>query len=59
MKQCEAAVNGETISERQSIFLVKRLREIETALGLRMRARDVKQAGHRNLIGLNSAAEKK
>jgi hypothetical protein len=48
MKQCEAAVNGETISERQSIFLVKRLREIETALGLRMRARDIRQAAQRN-----------
>jgi hypothetical protein len=48
MKQCEAAVNGEPISERQSIFLVKRLREIETALGLRMRARDIRQAAQRN-----------
>ena len=47
MRQCEAAINGEPISERQSIFLVKRLREIEAALGLRMRARDVRQAGKR------------
>ena len=43
MKQCEGAINGEPISERQSIFLVKRLREIEGKLGLRMRARDIKQ----------------
>ncbi len=43
MKQCEGAINGEPISERQSIFLVKRLREIEGALGLRMRARDIRQ----------------
>ncbi|HKR58385.1 MAG TPA: DUF4350 domain-containing protein [Pyrinomonadaceae bacterium] len=43
MRQCEGAINGEPISERQSIFLVRRLREIETALGLRMRARDIKQ----------------
>lgn len=47
MKQCEGAVNGEAISERQSIFLVKRLREIEAALGLRMRTRDIKQAAQR------------
>jgi hypothetical protein len=43
MRQCEGAINGEPISERQSIFLVKRLREIEGALGLRMRARDIRQ----------------
>lgn len=43
MRQCEGAINGEPISERQSIFLVKRLREIEGELGLRMRARDIRQ----------------
>jgi hypothetical protein len=43
MRQCEGAINGEPISERQSISLVKRLREIEGALGLRMRTRDVRQ----------------
>lgn len=43
MRQCEGAINGEPISERQSIFLVKRLREIEGALGLRMRTRDIRQ----------------
>ena len=43
MKQCEGAINGEPISERQSIFLVKRLREIEGKLGLRMRTRDIRQ----------------
>ncbi len=43
MKQCEGAINGEPISERQSIFLVKRLREIEGRLGLRMRTRDIRQ----------------
>ena len=43
MRQCEGAINGEPISERQSIFLVKRLREIESALGLRMRTRDIRQ----------------
>jgi hypothetical protein len=43
MRQAEEAINGGGISERQSIQLVKRLREIETTLGLRMRSREVKQ----------------
>jgi Domain of unknown function (DUF4350) len=43
MRQCEGAINGEPISERQSILLAKRLREIERSLGLRMRARDIRQ----------------
>jgi Domain of unknown function (DUF4350) len=44
MRQSEDAINGGGISERQTIQLVKRLREIETALGLRMRSREVRQA---------------
>jgi hypothetical protein len=43
MRQSEEAINGGPISERQSVHLVKRLREIELALGLRMRSREVKQ----------------
>ncbi len=43
MRQSEEAINGAPISERQTIKLVKRLREIESALGLRMRSREVKQ----------------
>jgi hypothetical protein len=43
MRQAEEAINGAPISERQSIQLVKRLREIESTLGLRMRSREVKQ----------------
>jgi hypothetical protein len=43
MRQAEEAINGGAISERQSIHLVKRLREVEGSLGLRMRSRDVKQ----------------
>ena len=43
MRQSEEAINGNRISEKQSIQLVKRLREIETTLGLRMRSREVKQ----------------
>jgi len=43
MAQAEEAINGGAMSERQSIQLVKRLREIEMTLGLRMRSREVKQ----------------
>ncbi len=43
MRQSEDAINGGGISERQSIQLVKQLREVEAALGLRMRSREVKQ----------------
>lgn len=44
MRQAEDAINGGNISERQSIVLVKRMREIESALGLRLRRREVKQS---------------
>lgn len=44
MRQCEAAINGEQINWRQSLDLVRRLREIERTLGLGMRARDERQA---------------
>ncbi len=44
MRQAEEAINGAAISERQSVQLVKRLREVERSLGLRMRSREVKQA---------------
>lgn len=44
MRECEEAINGEPISWRQSLDLVRRLREVERDLGLRMRSRDVRQA---------------
>ena len=44
MRQSEEAINGGAITERQSIHLVKRLREVERSLGLRMRSREVKQS---------------
>jgi len=44
MRRCEDVVNGQPISWRESIDLVRRLREVERALGLRMRAREEKQA---------------
>jgi hypothetical protein len=45
MRQSEDAINGAGIGERQTIQLVKRLREVESALGLRLRSREVKQTG--------------
>jgi hypothetical protein len=44
MRQSEEAINGGAITERQSIALVKRLREVESQLGLRMRSRDIRQS---------------
>lgn len=44
MRQCEEAINGEPINSRRAMHLVRRLREIERDLGLRMRSRDVRQA---------------
>jgi hypothetical protein len=45
MRQAEDAINGGEISERKTIHLIGRLRELEISLGLRMRSREVKQAG--------------
>jgi hypothetical protein len=47
MRQSEEAINGGAISERQSVQLVKRLREIEITLGLRLRSREVKQTAQK------------
>jgi hypothetical protein len=44
MRQCEEAINGAPVTERQAILLVKRLRDVEGSLGLRMRTRDARQA---------------
>jgi hypothetical protein len=44
MRQCEDAINGQPINWRQALDLVRRLRELERKLGLRMRSRDVRQA---------------
>ena len=44
MRQCEEVINGQPINWRQAVDLVKRLREVEKKLGLRMRARDARQA---------------
>ena len=44
MRQCEEVINGAPINWRKALDLVRRLREVEKDLGLRMRARDVRQA---------------
>src|SRR6266850_733136 len=44
MRQCEEVINGQPTDWRQSIDLVRRLRETEGILGLRMRSRDARQA---------------
>ena len=44
MRQCEDVINGAPCSWRESIDLVRRLREVERDLGLRMRLREVRQA---------------
>lgn len=44
MRQCEDTINGEPINWRRAVDLVKRLRELERKLGLRMRSRDKRQA---------------
>ena len=47
MRQCEETINGAPTSWRQAIDLVRRLREVERALGLRMRSRDARQAAEK------------
>jgi Domain of unknown function (DUF4350) len=47
MRQCEEAINGTPINSRQSVDLVRRLREVERTLGLRMRSREVRQAAEK------------
>jgi hypothetical protein len=44
MRQCEEVINGAPVGWRQAIDLVRRLRQVEASLGLRMRSREVRQA---------------
>ena len=44
MRNCEDIINGAPTNAKESLRLVRRLRQIESALGLGTRARDVKQA---------------
>lgn len=43
MRECEDAINGEPTSARHALALISRLRELERTLGIRMRAREIKQ----------------
>jgi hypothetical protein len=47
MRQCEEAINGAPVSARQSIDLVRRLRDVEKRLGLLTRQRDERQAAEK------------
>lgn len=44
MFECEEAINGAPVGAKKSLALIARLREVERALGLRMRTRDIRQA---------------
>ncbi|HET6972619.1 MAG TPA: DUF4350 domain-containing protein [Pyrinomonadaceae bacterium] len=44
MRECEEVINGRPCTWRESIDLVRRLREVERDLGLRMRQREMRQA---------------
>ena len=48
MRNCEDTINGAATSSRDSLRMAQRLREIESALGLRARARDARQAAERD-----------
>lgn len=43
MRNCEDTINGASTSARETLRMAQRLREIESALGLRTRARDARQ----------------
>jgi Domain of unknown function (DUF4350) len=47
MRNCEDTINGASTSARETLRMAQRLREIESALGLRARARDTKQAAEK------------
>jgi hypothetical protein len=50
MRECEEAIQGAPLRPRRALELAAELRTIEEQLGLRLRAREVKQiAAHRNL----------
>jgi uncharacterized protein DUF4350 len=47
MRNCEDTINGAATGARDTLRMAQRLREIESALGLRARARDAKQAAEK------------
>jgi hypothetical protein len=47
MRNCEEAINGAPTNARETLRMVRQLRQIEAALGLRTRERDTKQAAEK------------
>jgi hypothetical protein len=47
MQNCEDTINGAPTNAKETLRLVRRLREIESALGLRMRSRETKQSSEK------------
>jgi hypothetical protein len=47
MRNCEDAINGAPTNAKESLRMVRQLRQIESALGLRTRDRDTKQAAEK------------
>ncbi|MDX6305775.1 MAG: hypothetical protein QOI77_2744 [Blastocatellia bacterium] len=47
MRNCEDAINGAPTNARETLRMVRQLRQIEAALGLRTRERDTKQAAEK------------
>lgn len=47
MRNCEDTINGARTNAKESLRMARRLRQIESALGLGMRARDVRQAAEK------------
>ncbi|HVS21998.1 MAG TPA: hypothetical protein VHD88_09140, partial [Pyrinomonadaceae bacterium] len=48
MRNCEDTINGAPTNAKETLRLARGLREIESVLGLRTRARDAKQAAEKN-----------
>jgi hypothetical protein len=44
MRECEDATQGAKLTPRRALHLARQLRELERTLGIRMRAREIKQA---------------
>ena len=55
MRECEETIAGESKSGQKALALAARLREVEHALGIRMRAREIRQAEeHKRMKGRES-----
>ena len=47
MRDCEDTINGAPTNRKEALRMARQLREIESALGLRTRTRDARQASER------------